>query len=172
LANGIVAVVMGVSGVGKTTIATAVAERLGWAFQEGDALHPAANIEKMKGGQPLSDADRAPWLAQIGYWIDAQRATNRSGIITCSALKRRYRDQLRAGRPNVVLVYIAGDQATVERRLADRTGHFMPVNLLASQFAALEPPAAAEAAITVSASERLDDQIAAITQALLDRAAS
>src|ERR1700722_17662389 len=100
-------VVMGVSGAGKTTIARALAERLGWDFAEGDDLHPAANVAKMAAGQPLNDADRAPWLAAVGDWIDAELAAGRSGVITCSALKRAYRDRLR--RPAVRFVYLAVD---------------------------------------------------------------
>src|ERR1022692_2082041 len=133
-----VLVVMGVSGVGKTTLAEALARRLGWTFKEGDDLHPAANIAKMKAGHPLTDADRAPWLDAIGAWIDARLAEGQSGVITCSALKHAYRDRLDAGRPRTTFVFMQLDQQAVAARIASRKGHFMPPSLLASQFADLE----------------------------------
>lgn len=151
-------VVMGVSGAGKTTLGTALAQALKVPFQEGDALHPPANVAKMKAGQALSDADRAPWLARIKEWIDTRLDHGQSGIVACSALKRAYRDTLRAGRANVVFVYIDGDAALIRQRLADRKGHFMPAALLASQFATLEPPAADEHPITVSAADTPEAQ--------------
>jgi len=135
-----VLVVMGVSGSGKTTVGKLLAERLGWTFEEGDDLHPAANIAKMKAGHPLTDADRAPWLEAIGRWIDDCLKAGRSGVITCSALKRAYRDQLADGRPQVKFVFLDLDQATIAERLKHRRGHFMPPSLLASQFADLQAP--------------------------------
>ncbi|MGH6958704.1 MAG: gluconokinase, partial [Caulobacteraceae bacterium] len=135
-----VLVVMGVSGAGKTTLAKRLAARFGWTFQEGDALHPPANIAKMKAGHPLNDADRAPWLAAIGRWIDARAAAGEPAVVACSALKRAYRDTLARGRPQVRFVFIRLDEATIAERLAHRRGHFMPPSLLASQFDALEPP--------------------------------
>ena len=144
-------IVMGVSGSGKSTFARLLAERLGWDFEEGDELHPAANIAKMASGQPLTDADREPWLATIRAWIDSELDHDRSGVITCSALKRRYRDELR--RPGVRFVYLNVPRAELERRLAERAGHFMPASLLDSQLAALEPPEPDEDAITVSAGD-------------------
>ena len=134
----LVLVVMGVSGVGKTTLAKALAERLGWPFQEGDDLHPAANIAKMKAGIPLDDADRAPWLTAVGAWIDGQLGAGRSGVITCSALKRAYRDRLTGGRPRVVFVFDQLGEKAAAERIAGRKGHFMPPSLLASQFADLQ----------------------------------
>jgi gluconokinase len=135
-----VLVVMGVSGSGKSTVGKLLAEGLGWTFEEGDTLHPPANIAKMKAGHPLTDADRAPWLAAIGRWIDECLAAGRSGVITCSALKRAYRDQLDRGRPQVTFVFLDLDQATIAERLKHRKGHFMPPSLLASQFADLQVP--------------------------------
>ena len=132
---------MGVSGCGKTTIGQAIAARLGWQFQEGDALHPPENVAKMAGGSPLVDADRWPWLERIAAVIDGWRAQGLSGVVTCSALKRAYRDILVGNRADVRLVYMRGDQPTVAARLAARTGHFMPPALLASQFATLQAPA-------------------------------
>lgn len=138
---------MGVSGCGKSTVAALLAGRLGWPFVEGDDLHPAANVEKMASGHPLDDEDRWPWLARIAAWIDERRAAGQNGIVTCSALKRRYRDVLRG--PDVVFVHLAGSHHEIARRLIARQGHFMPAGLLDSQFAALEPPGPDEDAITV-----------------------
>jgi len=157
-----VLVVMGVSGVGKSTLGEALAERLGWTFQEGDRLHPAANIAKMKAGQPLSDADRMPWLEAIGAWIDSHLDQGQSGVITCSALKRVYRDRLARGRPGVTFVFIQLDQARVAERMAARKGHFMPTSLLASQFADLEPPAPDEPVITVDGAQPIAAQVEAV----------
>jgi gluconokinase len=144
-----VVVVMGVSGVGKTTIASQLAERLGWRFQEGDALHPPANVAKMAGGVPLTDADRGPWLRAIAAVIDGWRAQGLSGVVTCSALKRAYRDVVVGQRPDVRLLYLRGSKALIAARLAGRHGHFMPPGLLDSQFATLEEPGADERPITV-----------------------
>ena len=132
--------IMGVSGAGKTTIAKILAARLGWPFEEGDDLHPQANIDKMKAGIPLTDADRQPWLAQVAAWIDRQRASGEPGIITCSALKRSYRQIVIGDRPDVRLVYLRGGHDLIAARVAQRTGHFMPESLLQSQFDALEEP--------------------------------
>ena len=135
-----IAVVMGVSGSGKTTVGRGIAERLGWRFQEGDALHPPENVAKMAAGTPLVDADRWPWLAAIAVVIDGWRADGVSGVVTCSALKRAYRDVLIGSRKDVRLVYLRGDLALIAARMAARRGHFMPAALLDSQFAALEEP--------------------------------
>ncbi|MGH2835380.1 MAG: gluconokinase [Solirubrobacteraceae bacterium] len=143
-------VVMGVSGAGKSTIGRRLAERLGWDFAEGDDLHPAANIAKMAAGEPLSDADRRPWLEQIASWIDGEIAAGRQGVVSCSALKRSYRDLLR--RPELLFVYLSVSRAELERRMASRRDHFMPPSLLSSQLEALEPPDEDEAAVTVQAS--------------------
>lgn len=155
-------VVMGVSGCGKSTIAALLAGRLGWEFAEGDDFHPAANVEKMHAGHPLTDEDRAPWLAELAAWIDAQLAAGTSALVTCSALKRRYRDVLR--RPAVVFVYLRGTREQIAHRLAARQGHFMPAALLDSQFADLEEPGPDENEITVDIGEsaaRVADRIVA-----------
>lgn len=161
-----VAVIMGVSGSGKTTIGKALAKRLGWRFQEGDALHPPENVAKMKAGQPLDDADRAPWLAAVAARIDEWRRRGECGIITCSALKRRYREIVIGDRQDVRLIYLEGSRALIGERIAARHGHFMPPGLLDSQFAALEPPAPDEDAITVSVDAPVGAIVARIAAAL------
>ena len=131
-----VIVVMGVSGSGKTTVGTALAEALGVEYAEADAFHPQANIEKMSSGVPLTDEDRAPWLEAIATWIREHQATG--GVVTSSALKRRYRDVLRSGG-DVWFAHLDGDRETLAERMKTRSGHFMPVSLLDSQLADLEP---------------------------------
>lgn len=161
----LVLVVMGVSGSGKTTIARELANRLGWTFEEGDVLHPAANVAKMHAGIPLDDADRAPWLKAVAEWIDRQRARNTSGIITCSALKRSYRNIIIGDRPNVRVVYLRGSYKLIASRLARRHGHFMPASLLKSQFDALEEPAADENPLIVD----IGSTPAKIVDSIIDR---
>lgn len=162
-----VLVLMGVSGCGKTTIGERLAERLGYPFQEGDRLHPPANVAKMAAGTPLDDADRAPWLAAVAAWIDAHRLAGKGGVISCSALKRAYREILASARPDVRLVYLRGSRETIHRRLADRVGHFMPASLLASQFATLEEPLPGERPIVVEI-DRPPDEIVALILGQLD----
>lgn len=145
----LVLVFMGVSGCGKSTVAALLAGRLGWPFEEGDALHPQANIDKMRAGEPLTDADRLPWLERVADWIDARLEAGEDGIISCSALKRSYRELLDRRRRGVVFVYLAGDRDTIYERITTRGGHFMPPSLLDSQFAALEEPGPDEPAIRV-----------------------
>lgn len=145
----VVLVLMGVSGSGKTTVAALLAGRLGWKFEEGDALHPQANVDKMHAGHPLDDADRAPWLRKIADWVDARLDAGECGIITCSALKRIYRDVINRRGKGVVFVFLNGMHDTIASRLAMRQGHFMPASLLDSQFATLEPPGADEPEIQV-----------------------
>jgi gluconokinase len=145
----VVLVVMGVSGCGKTTVAALLAGRLGWPFEEGDALHPPANIEKMKAGHPLDDNDRAPWLEKVADWVGERLDAGGSGLITCSALKRSYRDTIDRRGSGVVFVFLHGSYETIAARLAARHGHFMPTKLLDSQFADLQEPGAEEPAIRV-----------------------
>ena len=145
-----VLVVMGVSGSGKTTIATRLASHLGWELADGDDFHSADNIAKMASGTPLTDEDRRPWLRAIAGWIEKIRNEGRRGVVACSALKRRYREVLLDGHPDVRLVYLKGDSATIARRIGKRHGHFMPAALLQSQFDALEEPHRDENPIVVS----------------------
>jgi gluconokinase len=141
---------MGVSGSGKSTIASMLAHRLHWIYEDGDWFHPASNVEKMHHGEPLTDADRWPWLRAIAAWIDETRQVGNHGIVACSALKRAYRDILVGERKDVEIVFLNGDRDLIARRIAARNGHFMPASLLESQFAALETPAADEHPIVVS----------------------
>jgi carbohydrate kinase (thermoresistant glucokinase family) len=145
-----VLVVMGVSGCGKSTVGTQLAQRLRWRFEDGDWLHPRTNIEKMHAGMPLTDEDRWPWLDAIAAWIDDTRRQGGHAVVACSALKRRYREIIVGDRADVRLIYLEGDMALIARRVAARHEHFMPPELLRSQFAALEAPGADERAITVS----------------------
>ena len=145
-----VVVMMGVSGSGKSTIAAMLAHRLHWVYEDGDWFHPLSNVEKMHRGEPLTDADRWPWLKAIAAWIDDTRRAGKHGVVACSALKRAYRDILvGAQRPDVRIVFLKGDRDLIARRIAARNGHFMPASLLDSQFATLEEPAADERPITV-----------------------
>jgi gluconokinase len=136
----VIVVVMGVSGSGKSTVAALLAAALGCQFQEGDDLHPPENVEKMRGGTPLTDADRIPWLHKIAEEIDGWRARSQCGVLTCSALKRSYRDIIIGDRGDVVLVYLKGSHDLIHRRMAARHEHYMPIALLDSQFATLEEP--------------------------------
>lgn len=150
-----VLVVMGVSGSGKSTIASMLARRLGWEYEDGDWFHPQANVDKMAAGTPLADEDRWPWLAAIAAWIDELHAAGGHGVVACSALKRAYRDALVRGRPDIVrIVYLEGSKELIGARMALRENHFMPAALLDSQFRTLEPPAPDEQAITVSVAPR------------------
>ncbi|WP_432195807.1 gluconokinase [Streptomyces sp. bgisy027] len=142
-----VVVVMGVAGTGKTTIGPLLAARLGVPYAEGDDFHPPANIAKMSAGVPLEDDDRWPWLDAIGTWAHGRAGLG--GVVSCSALKRSYRDRLRAEAPGVVFVHLSGDRALIEDRMAHRQGHFMPTALLDSQFATLQPLRADEAGVAV-----------------------
>ncbi len=141
--------VMGVAGSGKTTIGALLAGRLGCTYAEADDFHPKANIEKMAAGHPLTDADRWPWLEAIARWIDERRASGTSAVVSCSALKRSYRDMLAEGRPEVEIVYLKGDRDLILRRLTARHGHFMKAEMLDSQFADLEEPGPNEHALVV-----------------------
>lgn len=145
-----VVVVMGVAGTGKTTIGSLLAAALGVPYAEGDDFHPPANIAKMAAGVPLDDADRAPWLDAVGRWAHGRAGLG--GVVACSALKRSYRDRLRASAPDAVFLHLTGDRALIQRRMSDRRGHFMPTALLDSQFAALQPLQHDEAGVAVDVS--------------------
>lgn len=142
-------VVMGVSGSGKSTIGQRLADRLGLAFIDGDDLHPAANVAKMTAGIPLTDEDRAPWLEAVGGVLDANRASGL--VVACSALRRAYRDLIERTAPGVFFVHLDVDAATLTERMTSRPGHFMPVALLASQLATLEPLEPDEPGTTIPA---------------------
>ncbi|MFI9204699.1 gluconokinase [Streptomyces sp. NPDC053048] len=147
--NNHIVVVMGVAGTGKTTVGPLVADALGVPYAEGDDFHPAANIAKMSAGIPLDDADRAPWLDAIGDWARGQESAGLGGVVSCSALKRAYRDRLREAVPGLVFLHLTGDRELIAARMAGRKGHFMTARLLDSQFATLEPLEADEAGVTV-----------------------
>lgn len=165
----VVAVVMGVSGSGKTTVAIMLAAALGCQFREGDDLHPCENVEKMRGGTPLTDDDRMPWLHKISADIDGWRERGESGVLTCSALKRSYRDIILGARTDVTLIYLKGSYDLVRRRMAARQDHYMPVALLDSQFSTLEEPSADERPITVEIGGQPQEIVEAILQRLADR---
>jgi gluconokinase len=156
-----VVVVMGVAGTGKTTIGPLLAARLGVPYAEGDDFHPQANIAKMSAGTPLDDDDRWPWLDAIGAW--AHERAGLGGVVSCSALKRSYRDRLRAEAPGVVFVHLTGDRPLIEDRMTHRQGHFMPTALLDSQFATLQPLGSDEAGVAVD--------VAGSPEEITDRAA-
>ena len=155
-------VIMGVSGCGKSSVGAGLATRLGLNYRDGDDLHPPENVAKMRTGMPLTDGDRWPWLDRVGQVLLAEAPV----IVGCSALKRAYRDRIRtaAGGP-VTFVNLAGSQEVIAARMALRQGHYMPLSLLDSQFAALEPPAAEEA-ITVSIDQPLEALVADILRQL------
>ena len=159
-------IVMGVSGAGKSTIAEALARRLHWRYEDGDTFHPASNVAKMKAGHPLSDEDRWPWLQAIAHEIDRLGSAGERAVIACSALKRAYRAVLVHGRGDVRIVFLSGTQPLVASRLASRKGHFMPPDLLASQFRTLEPPGADEHPITISIEATVDAIVDNIVQHL------
>jgi gluconokinase len=164
-----VAVLMGVSGSGKTTIARGVAEREGWRLVEGDAFHPPENVAKMHAGIPLTDEDRWPWLRAIAREIDTMRQTGVSAVVACSALRRAYRDILIGPRADVILVYLQGSQQLIAGRLAARKGHFMPPALLDSQFATLEEPGPDEHPIVVSIAPPPEAIVDDVVQQLKER---
>ena len=159
-----VLVVMGVSGSGKSTVAGILAGQLGWDLEEGDDLHPAANVAKMASGQPLTDDDRWPWLDTVAAWITDHTTAGIPGIITCSALKRSYRDRMRG--PNVVFVHLAGSKDQIAQRLAARSDHFMPPTLLDSQLITLEPPGTDENTLVVDVGRRPAEEAADIIRRL------
>jgi gluconokinase len=147
----VILIVAGVAGSGKTTVGALLAGRLRWRFADADSFHPEANVAKMRAGIPLTDADREPWLHAITAWIDERIAAGESAVVTCSSLKRVYRDDLLATRPAVTMVFLQVSRAVLEHRLMTRPGHFFSEKLLASQLAALEPPGPDERVYTVLA---------------------
>jgi gluconokinase len=159
----VIVVLMGVAGAGKTTLGRLLAQRLGCDFAEGDAFHPDRNVEKMRAGIPLGDADRGPWLDSLAREIATWRAAGRDVVLACSALKRSYRERLAGGRPGLRFVHLRGDPALLRARLESRRGHFMPAAMLESQLEALEPPAPDERALELDVAEppeRLASEIA------------
>src|SRR5215471_12464675 len=156
--------VAGVSGSGKTTVGALLAERLHWRFADGDSFHSAANIAKMHAGIPLTDEDRRPWLLAITAWMDERIAAGESTVVTCSALKRAYREELLDGRPEARMIFLSVNRGEADRRMTARAGHFFPERLLSTQFEALEPPQPDEPGVTVVASgdESPSETVAAI----------
>ncbi|ABS24809.1 gluconokinase [Anaeromyxobacter sp. Fw109-5] len=166
-------VVMGVSGSGKSSVAERLAQRLGCELAEGDTFHSAANLAKMRAGVPLDDRDRGPWLRDLAAWIQERDRAGRCAVVTCSALKRAYRDVLRAASAHLAFVHLAGTPELLAKRVHARTGHFMPERLLASQLAALEPLGADERGVTIDVTAPLEEVVAAALAALkLDPAAT
>ena len=161
-------VVMGVSGVGKTSVAAEIVARTGWAFVEGDDLHPEANRAKMAAGTPLDDDDRWPWLRRVAAWIGEQEAAGRDAVVTCSALKRSYRDLLRDGHPSVRFVHLLAPPELIKTRVDSRRGHYMPPSLLASQLDTLEPLAPEEPGFGVETTHSPVDVADQVLQRLVD----
>ena len=157
-----IVIVAGVSGSGKTTVGAMLAGRLGWRFADADDFHPAANVEKMRAGIPLTDADRRPWLQAIAAWMDERIARHEPAVVGCSALKRAYRDALLGGRPDAQMIFLAADREVIATRLAARRGHFFPGQLLGTQFDALEPPEPDERVISVIPAGEPADTVALI----------
>ncbi|MEY4748749.1 MAG: hypothetical protein RIQ60_963 [Pseudomonadota bacterium] len=162
-------IVMGVCGTGKSTVAEGVARALGLSCIEGDDLHSAANVEKMRQGTPLTDADRWPWLDRVGAALADTTAAPAGAVASCSALRRAYRDRLRAACPGLRFVFLDGDEALIAARMGQRSGHYMPTTLLASQLRTLERPGADELAADVTRldiAQPVDVLLLAVTQAL------
>ena len=159
-------VVMGVSGSGKSTVADGLVKRLGWDFAEGDDFHPAANVEKMRSGQALDDDDRWPWLRSLADWIGAHERAGTSAVVTCSALKRSYRDLLRDGHPSVWFAHVTVDADLLRKRVEQRTGHYMPSSLLESQLATLEPLQSDEPGASISGAGAPADVVTELLDAL------
>ena len=162
-------IVMGVSGSGKSTIGALLAEALGWPFADADGFHPAANVAKMAAGQPLTDEDRWPWLDAIAAHIGASRTAGQPVVVACSALRRAYRERLRAGHGDLIFLHLAGAPEVIATRQAARQGHFMPPSLMASQFATLEDPAAEADAVIFSVSASPHEVVAAALEQLAAR---
>jgi len=159
-------VVMGVSGVGKTVVGHGLADELGWAFRDADEFHPPANVAKMRAGQPLSDADREPWLGRLAMVLAAAAAGGPPLVLACSALARRHRAALGLPQDRIRLVHLTGSPPLIRERIEQRAGHFMPATLLDSQLLALEPPQAAETPIVVDVSAEPEEIVRRIMAAL------
>jgi gluconokinase len=161
-----IVIVMGVSGSGKSTVAKGLSTVLGWEFAEGDAFHPESNVAKMSSGTPLTDEDRWPWLEAIGEWISGKESRGESAVVTCSALRRVYRDLLRRGRPHVRFLHVTAESDVILDRMEHRPGHYMPPSLLPSQLATLEPLGDDEPGVVISnegsAAQVLDRALAAL----------
>jgi gluconokinase len=155
-------VVMGVSGSGKSTVGAALAHQLGVPFADADSFHPVANVAKMAAGTPLDDNDRGPWLDAVGQWL----AAHDGGVMSCSALKRRYRDQLRSHRTDIVFLHLTGSPELIGARQAGRPGHFMPSSLLMSQFDALEPLDPDEQGMAIDVGQSVDTIVEAFVKFL------
>jgi len=166
-------VLMGVAGAGKTAVMAALAERLGWATAEGDEFHSPGNVAKMRSGEPLTDDDRRPWLEALAAWIGEREAANsgagEDAIVSCSALRRAYRDLLRRGHPSVRFVHLVAPTPTLAARIRERRGHYMPPALLASQIETLEPLGADEPGTVVSTDAPLPEVVDTILAALQAR---
>jgi carbohydrate kinase (thermoresistant glucokinase family) len=161
-----VLVLMGVSGSGKSTVALELQRVLGWKFQEGDDLHPPANVQKMRAGRPLNDADRLPWLQAVARWIDERLAAAEPGIITCSNLKRAYREITIGSRPGVRLIYLKGDEQLIHDRIVQRRHRYMPPSLLRSQMETLEEPGPDERPVVVTIREAISETVFQILRGL------
>ena len=164
-------VVMGVSGCGKSTVGQQLAQALGVDYLEGDEFHPPANVARMAAGTPLTDADRAPWLQTLAARLQAAHAAGRGVVLSCSALKRAYRDVLRSGAPGLVFVHLSGSAELLAQRVGARQHHYMPAGLLASQLAALEVPGADEDTITIDIAEPAERIVPAVLAGLRARSA-
>ena len=159
-------VVMGVSGCGKSTVGTQLAKALGATFLDADDFHPPMNVERMRAGVALSDAERAPWLDALSARLARAAQASESVVLACSALKRSYRDALRRGSPPLTLVHLTGSPALLAERITARPGHYMPPTLLPSQLATLETPQADERAITLDVAAATDELVATILKQL------